>query len=446
MKCRRQLRSDVARIWAAALRSVDPAAAVYRHVKRSGGELLVGRQHIDLDKARNIWVLGAGKAAAPMAQALEKILGERLTGGVLVTRYGHGLRLRKLELLEAGHPLPDANSVAAGAHMARLAESRITPRDLVFCLLSGGGSALLASPAPGITLEDKLACTRLLLNSGATIQEMNAIRKHLSNLKGGGLARLLAGVPVLSLILSDVAGDDLDAIASGPLVPDTTTFHDCNAILRRFQLEGMVPLAVRRRLEDGASGRIPENPKPGDRIFRKKTHILVGSNAQACGAAAHAARRLGYHTLVLTSQLVGDTGEAARFHLSVLEEIAARGRPLRRPACLISGGETTVRVTGKGRGGRNQEFVLQCVRGCAHLPEPCVIASLATDGTDGPTDAAGALVDNTTLARALRFDPDFLADCLSDNNSFEFFKRMGDQIVTGPTRTNVMDLRVLLIG
>jgi hydroxypyruvate reductase len=446
MKCRRQLRSDVARIWAAALRAVDPAAAVYRQVKRSGSKLLVGRQRIDLDKARNIWVLGAGKAAAPMAQALEKILGERLTGGVLVTRYGHGLRLRTLELLEAGHPLPDANSVAAGAHMVRLAESRITPKDLVFCLLSGGGSALLASPAPGITLEDKLACTRLLLNSGATIQEMNAIRKHLSNLKGGGLARFLAGVPVLSLILSDVAGDDLDAIASGPLVPDTTTFRDCNAILRKFHIEGMVPPAVRRRLEDGASGRIPENPKPGDRIFRKKTHVIVGSNAQACGAAAHAARRLGYHTLVLTSQLVGDTGEAARFHLSVLEEIAARGRPVRRPACLISGGETTVRVTGKGRGGRNQEFALQCVRGCAHLPVPCVIASLATDGTDGPTDAAGALVDNTTLARALKFDPDFLADCLSDNNSFEFFKRLGDQIVTGPTRTNVMDLRVLLIG
>jgi glycerate 2-kinase len=446
MKSRRRLRSDVARIWSAALHAVEPAAAVSRQVKRSGSELLVGRQRIDLDKARNIWVLGAGKAAAPMAQALERILGERLTGGLLVTRYGHGLRLRKLELLEAGHPLPDANSVAAGARIARLAESQITSKDLVFCLLSGGGSALLVSPAPGITLEDKLACTRLLMSSGATIQEMNAIRKHLSTLKGGGLARLLAGVPVMSLILSDVVGDDLDAIASGPLVPDTTTFRECREILRRFELEGRVPPAVKRRLEEGASGRIPENPKPGNSIFQKKTHLIVGCNAQACSAAAHAARRLGYHTLVLTSQLVGDTAEAARFHLSVLEEIAARDRPLHRPACLISGGETTVRVTGKGRGGRNQEFALQCVRGCARLPVPCMLASLATDGTDGPTDAAGALVDSTTLARALRIGPDFLADCLGNNNSYEFFKRVGDQIVTGPTRTNVMDLHILLIG
>ncbi len=446
MKSQRQLRSDVARIWTAALRAVDPAAAVRRFVKREGSKLLVDRQYFDLDRVKRVWVLGAGKAAAPMARALEGILGDRLTGGLVVTRYGHGLPLRKLELIEAGHPLPDANSVAAAGHIIRMAESEITSQDLVFWLLSGGGSSLFVAPAPGITLEDKLACTRLLLKCGATIQEMNAIRKHLSSVKGGTLARRLPAVPVISLILSDVVGDELDCIASGPMVADTTTFGDCAEILRKLQIEALVPDAVKKRMEAGVSGKIPETPKPGDRSFRKKIHILVGSNAQACSAAARMARRLGYHTQVLSSRLEGDTCEAAGFHLGIVREIAAQDRPLHRPACLISGGETTVRVTGSGSGGRNQEFALHCVRGLARLPAPCVAASLATDGTDGPTDAAGALADNSTLARSLKHGASFLPACLSDNNSYEFFRRLGDLIVTGPTRTNVMDLHFFLIG
>jgi hydroxypyruvate reductase len=419
---------------------------VRRHVKRQGNQITAAGQRFDLGARRRIWVVGAGKAAAPMGQALEKILGDRLTGGVLVTRYGYGLPLRKLDLMEAGHPLPDANSVAAAARIIRLAESEITPRDLVFCLLSGGGSALLVAPAPGIAWEDKLACTRLLLNCGASIQETNAVRKHLSILKGGGLARLLAAVQVVSLILSDVVGDDLDTIASGPLVPDTTTFGQCHEILSRLQIADQIPPAVRRRLESGAAGRLPDNPKPGDSIFRRKANVLVGSNALACGAAARAARALGYHTLVLTSRLAGETSEAARFHLSMAQEITAAGRPLPRPACLISGGETTVKVVGKGSGGRNQEFTLHCVRELARLSAPCLVASLATDGSDGPTDAAGALADNATLARSLEFGSDFLAECLRDNNSYEFFKQTRGLIVTGPTRTNVMDLHFLLIG
>lgn len=442
----RRLRSDSVRIWSAALRAVEPAAAVRKFVRKSGGSLIVGGQRFDLRKGGNIWVIGAGKAAAPMAQALERILGSRLTGGILVTKYGHGLPLEKLESMEAGHPLPDANSVAAGARIAGLAAGLHGKRDLVLCLLSGGGSALMAAPAPGITLEDKLACTRLLLNSGATIQEINAVRKHLSNLKGGGLARLLPEIPAVSLILSDVVGDDLDAIASGPLVPDSTTFAQCADILRRLKLEDAVPPAVRRRVEEGVAGRIPENPKAGNAVFRKKSHVIIGSNAQACSAAAGAARRLGYHTLVLSSQLEGDTAAAAQLHVGIAKEIIAHGRPLRRPACLISGGETTVKVEGKGRGGRNQEFALQCVRACAALAAPCVAVALATDGTDGPTPAAGALVDNTTMARAAAMEEGLLAGCLRENNSYEFFERLGDQIVTGPTRTNVMDLHLFLIG
>ncbi len=316
----------------------------------------------------------------------------------------------------------------------------------MFCLLSGGGSALVVAPAEGISLEDKLSCTRLLLKAGATIHEMNAIRKHVSTLKGGGLARLLAPARVVSLILSDVVGDDLDTIASGPMVADSTTYGQCLEILDRLGIGGDVPQPIRRRLEAGADGRLPETPTPGDPAFLNTQNVIVGNNALACSAAARAAARLGYHTIVLTTRLDGDTGEAARFHMRVLEEIVAAGRPVRRPACVLTGGETTVQVRGTGTGGRNQEFALHCTRALARLEAPCLAASIGTDGTDGPTDAAGAVADGTTLARSMKFGAQFLDECLRRNNSYEFFKRTGDLIVTGPTRTNVMDLHVLLAG
>jgi glycerate 2-kinase len=446
VKSHRTLRVEAGKIWSAALRAVDPEPAVRSCVRMRDGGLIVGSRQIKLEEIKDIWVIGAGKAAAPMGQALESVLGRRVSGGLLVTKYGHGLPLKRIDLLEAGHPLPDANGLAAGGRLVRFARENIKSSDLVFCLLSGGGSALLVAPATGISLEDKLECTRLLLRVGANIHEMNAIRKHLSDIKGGGLARLLCRATVASLILSDVVGDSLDTIASGPLVPDQTTFADCLEILRKFAITDLVPSSVRHRLEEGAAGRIPETPKQGDPVFRKKENWIVGSNAKACTSAAAAARRLGYHTLVLSSQLEGDTGEATGFHMSVVEEVVYRNRPLRRPACLISGGETTVRVKGSGKGGRNQEFVLNCAGRLARIPAPIVVASIGTDGTDGPTDAAGAIADNTTLSRALKFGSRFLQDSLNDNNSYEFFRQLGDLIVTGPTRTNVMDLRVILVG
>jgi hydroxypyruvate reductase len=305
---------------------------------------------------------------------------------------------------------------------------------------------LLVSPADGISLEDKLECTRLLLNAGATIHETNAIRKHLSAVKGGGLARSLAHARVITLALSDVVGDDLDTIASGPLVPDTTTFADCVEILERLGIAGALPQAAIRRIEAGVRGKVPETPKPGDPAFRRSDTLIVGSNALACSAAAREARRLGYRTVILTTRLEGDTGEAARFHMSVAAEVAMHGRPVRRPGCVLSGGETTVKVTGSGKGGRNQEFSLQTVRALARMPAPCLVASMGTDGTDGPTDAAGAFADNTTLARSLKFGAGFLGECLTDNNSYEFFRRTGGLIMTGPTRTNVMDLHIVLVS
>ncbi len=446
MKSRQNLRTDAARIWSAALRAVEPEAAIRRSVKRRGSRLRVGDYPVDLSPNNRIWVLGAGKAAAPMGVALETILGKRLAGGLLVTKYGHGLPLRHIELLEAGHPLPDENGIEAGRRIEALAREGIGTRDLVFVLLSGGGSALLVSPAEGISLGDKLETTRLLLNGGATIHELNAVRKHLSRLKGGHLARLLAHTRVIVLVLSDVVGDDLDTIASGPLAPDTTTFGDCLEILERLRVVDALPGSVRRHVEAGARGELPETPKRGDRAFRNCRTFFVGNNTLACQAAAREARRLGYHTMVLTSRLEGDTGEAARFHMSVATEVALTSSPLRRPACILSGGETTVRVTGSGSGGRNQEFALHCARTLARMTAPCVVASVGTDGTDGPTDAAGALVDNTTVARSLKFGAGFLAHCLRENNSYEFFRRLDDLVITGPTRTNVMDLHVILIG
>ncbi len=446
MKSARSLRSDAARIWSAALRAADPEAAVRRFARREGSRLLAGGREFDLNSFEHVWVLGAGKAAASMGRATEKTLGKRLTGGILVTKYGHGIPLKRLEVIEAGHPLPDQQGLIAGERIAQLARTGIGPRDLVICLLSGGGSALLVSPADGISLEDKLACTDILLKAGASIRELNAVRKHLSNLKGGGLARLLRRTRTLSLILSDVVGDALDAIASGPLVPDPTTYRECVDILERLGVAELVPPQVRLRLESGVAGRIPETAKPGDPAFRSKESVIVASNAQACTAAAAAARRLGYHTMVLTTQLEGDTGEAAAFHASIAREIVSRGRPLRRPACLLSGGETTVKVAGSGKGGRNQEFVLCCAAALAQLPAPCLLASLGTDGTDGPTDAAGAIADNSTLARSIKFGACFLEQSLRNNDSYNFFKKLGDLIVTGPTRTNVMDLHVLLVG
>ena len=446
MKSHHVLRRDAARIWTAALRSVDPAIAVGKVVKRKGNLLQIGGRKINLDRMHNLWVIGAGKAAASMGKAIENILGRHLAGGILATKYGHRLPLKRLEIIEAAHPLPDANSVAAADGIVALIKSRIEPDDLVLCLLSGGASSLLVAPAEGISLENKARCTQLLQNSGADIHEVNAIRKHLSVIKGGGLAWMLAPTNSVSLILSDVIGDEVDTIASGPMSPDPTTFGDCLEILRRYHLMNRIPPAVKRRLEMGAAGKIKETPKELDPVFRNNEALLVGSNTQACTAAVQAAKRLGYHAFVLTSRLEGNNREAARFHMNVAHEIVFQQRPLRRPACIISGGETTVKVTGKGKGGRNQEFSLHCVRQLARLPVPCIVASLGTDGTDGPTDAAGAIADNTTLARSMQYGPHFLNESLFNNDSYTFFNRLGDLIVTGPTRTNVMDLHIVMVG
>jgi hydroxypyruvate reductase len=407
--------------------------------------LRIDGRRFDLGQAR-VWVLGAGKAAASMGRAIEKSLGKYLAGGFLVTKYGHSLPLKNIEILEAGHPLPDKNSVVAAQRIEYFARNRIKPDDLVLCPFSGGASSLLVSPAEGIALEDKVACTRALLRSGADIHELNAVRKHLSRIKGGGFSKLLGRTTAISLVVSDVIGNDLTTIASGPMCADPTTFAECLQIIQRLHISDQIPDSVKQHLERGAAGSIEETPKPGDPEFREHECVIVADNAQACTAAAQSAKRLGYRVLVLTSRLDGDTEDAARFHMSIAGEIIDRRRPLRRPACIISGGETTVKISGEGKGGRNQEFVLHCVRELAGLTAPCVVVSIGTDGTDGPTEAAGAIADNSTLARSIKFGAAFLSESRDNHDSYTFFKRLDDLIITGPTGTNVMDLHLVMIG
>ncbi|MBK9170988.1 MAG: glycerate kinase [Bryobacterales bacterium] len=437
------LRTHALRLFRAALKAADPYEAVLRHVRVDGGTLIAGRARYPLDRYRRILVLGAGKAGARMAQAVERLLGKRISGGLLNVKYGHTARLRRVELNECGHPVPDEAGVAGAARIAALAQSA-GPDDLVICLISGGASALTPLPPPPITLAEKQATTRLLLACGANIHELNAVRKHLSAFKGGQLARLAAPAPVLALLLSDVIGDDLDVIGSGPTVGDRSTFASAWGIFERYGIAGQAPASVRERFAQGMRGEIAETPKPGDPVFGKVRNLVVGSNRLAVDAAAREARALGYRTLVLSTSIEGETRDVARMHAAIAREIRESGRPLKPPACIITGGETTVTLRGQGKGGRNQEFVLAAGIDLAGEPNTVVLSG-GTDGTDGPTDAAGAIADGRTAARAAAagLEP---AAFLDRNDSYSFFDTLGDLIRTGPTNTNVMDVRIVLVG
>lgn len=442
MKTISAMREDARNIFLAATRAVEGQSAVNRHCRRQGSRLQAGDHWVDLDAIDSLFVVGAGKATASMAKAIEALLGERITDGLIAVPYGHREKLERIRQIEAGHPVPDDNGMHAAAAIIEMV-SRARKTDLVLCLISGGGSALLPLPAPGISLSDKQAVNRLLLACGASIHEINTVRKHLSGIKGGQLARAAYPAKVLTLVISDVIGDDLDIIASGPTVADPGTFWDALQIIRRFDLAERLPQAVAHHLACGLDGTIAETPKPGEPIFERVAHCIVAANIQALLAAEVEADKRGYHPLILSSRLAGDVGAAAAFHLSILEEILTSKKPFAAPACILSGGETTVTLRGHGLGGRNQEFALHAVSRISQL-HPAVILSAGTDGRDGPTDAAGAFADSTSLRRAeeSRLDPDAF---LQDNDSYTFFSRLGDLLKTGPTRTNVMDVRILLL-
>ena len=439
---RKRRRSIAMNLVRAALDAVDPAAAVKRYLRRDGDILHVDGRAYDLRRYKRVFVVGGGKAGAPMAQAIEELLGDRITAGILNVKYGYTAPTKIIELNQAGHPIPDEKGVTGAQKMADLVRDA-GEGDLVIALISGGGSALMVLPTPGITLNDKRRLTDALLRSGATINEMNAVRKHLSQVKGGGLARLAAPADVVTLMLSDVVGSPLDVIGSGPTVPDTSTFQDAWRILESHDLIDEMPKAIAARLKAGIAGEVTDTPKPGDAIFAKCQNVVVASNEIAARLSVEQAKRDGLATLLLSTFVEGEAREVARVVAGIAKEIATSGNPLAAPACVVLGGETTVTIKGHGLGGRNQELALAAGIGLAGWDNAMVV-TLATDGSDGPTDAAGAIVDGEMVqrAKALGLDPQ---QYLADNDSYHILQKLGDLLITGPTNTNVNDLTFVLV-
>ena len=437
-----QQRRNARAIFDAGVGAADPALLVERHLQLEGQMLRAGERLYDLTKHGDLYLVGAGKATARMALAVEALLGQRLTGGIIVVKQGERIPLEKIEVFEAGHPVPDQAGVNATESIIGLLR-QTQKTDLILCLISGGASALLSSPVEGLTLQDKQQTTQALLKCGARIQEVNAIRKHISKVKGGRLAELVYPATVLSLVLSDVIDDSMDTIGSGPTTPDSSTFADCLSILDRYHIREMIPVAVTSYLKNGAAGEIAETPKPSDPIFQKVQNLLIGNNRLAVAAAKEKADALGYHTLILSTSIEGEARKVAIDHVAMARDVLSGFSPLRRPVCIISGGETTVTIRGDGLGGRNQEFALAAAIEIDGLEE-VVVFSGGTDGSDGPTDAAGGIVDGTTVQRGRDEGLD-ARSYLERNDSYPFLKTVGDLLITGPTLTNVMDLRLVLI-
>lgn len=423
-----------------ALASAHAGQALNRTLHRDGDELAIGSQRYNLRDYKRIVVVGAGKATAVMARAIEPILGRHLDDGLVVVKYGHRVPTKRIAVAEAGHPLPDRAGLAAARRVTALAAG-LTGRDLLFLLLSGGASSLMPAPVSGVTLSDKRRVTDQLLRCGADIVDVNCVRKHLSTLKGGRLAAL-SRATVVTLVLSDVIGDDLSAIGSGPTAPDPTTYRDAVACLRRHRLWSSLPPGVREHLSSGVKGRVADTPKPGADLFRRIHHEIIGNNAMALSALTAAARLAGWRTLLLPP-FTKDAREAGAEMGALARRILMQQRPVGPPCCVVAGGETTVRVTGSGRGGRTQEFAVAAAHAVAGLPG-IYIAAVATDGSDGPTDAAGALVNGETWPRAVRMGINLDA-ALIRNDTYRALKRLNGHIMTGPTGTNVNDLYLLFV-
>jgi glycerate-2-kinase len=434
-------REDARLVLAAAVAAAEARAAVLRALALEDDALVVaGEERIPLSSVGRVWVIGAGKAAGGMALAAREVLGDRIAGGTITTKDGHAADVPGIEVWEAAHPVPDARGLAGAADA--LACARLAgPRDLVLCLLSGGASALWPSPPPGVTLTDLGALTGRLLRAGATIRELNTVRKHLSRIGGGGLARAAHSARVVTLAVSDVVGSALDVIASGPTVPDPTTFADALDVIDRYEVTG-APTAI-AYLRAGAGGHAPETPKPGDPAFARTTAYVIAGNADALRGAAAEAGRLGWRAEVVADDLEGEARDVAG---QIATYALERQRALRggdAPRALLLGGETTVTVRGGGTGGRNQELALALAIELEGR-EGIVAASLGTDGTDGPTDAAGGMVDGETVSRGAARGLD-ARDYLARNDAHPFLRATGDLLATGPTGTNVCDVVLILI-
>jgi hydroxypyruvate reductase len=444
------LRGEAVSIFQAGLSRADPLRLMSNCLSLEGNvlSLISGETEStwDLARFRRILLIGYGKASARMALGVEALLGDRVTGGIVVTKTGHGERLARSRLLEASHPVPDASSVEAGMGLLALAEEA-DEETLVINCVSGGGSALLCAPGFGCSLEDKRRVTSLLLASGAPIGAINSVRKHLSLVKGGRLAKALYPATSINLILSDVMGDDLSVIASGPTVPDSATWTDALSALREFGVFSGLNPSLRRTFEEGAAGSLPETAKTGDPAFERCANVLVGTNHLSLVAARTEAERLGYEAILLSTRLEGEARELARVFVAIAADIRAHGLPMKAPACILAGGESTVTLRGKGKGGRNQEMALAFLEAAAGSGldlAGVTFLSGATDGNDGPTDAAGGIVDASSLEACRASSLDVKA-ALACNDSYQLLRSAGSLLVTGPTNTNVCDIQVLLV-
>lgn len=426
-------------IFNAGVAAVKPARLIPQYLQLTANTLQAGNKIYPLQSVTGIYLLSIGKAAAAMAQEAENVLGNKLTAGLVVTKYHHSLPLRYSAIIVAGHPVPDDNSVAAANAVTAFIQ-QLKPTDILLCCISGGASALLADLPPGITLKDLQQLSALLLQCGAGIHEINTVRKHISTLKGGRLAAQANGAAITAFIISDVQGDDTSVIASGLTVGDASTFADAVRVLENYGLTAKAPSSITAYLRGGTQQSVPESPKPGDAIFNNVQNVVTGTNAVALAASAAKAEELGYVTQIINNNLDGEAEAAAKQFVTTL--LNYKGKT---PACLLMGGETTVVVKGSGKGGRNQHFVLTAIAELWRLQVPAehipFILSGGTDGTDGPTGAAGAFVDKHvyTAMQQLALNP---FEYLEDNNAYEFFKQVGGLLITEPTQTNVTDIVV----
>jgi len=426
----------------AAVKAVDPKQIIKSKLNLKNSILYVGEHSFDLGRFKNVYVIGGGKASGLMANALEQVLGKHITRGIVNVPRGDKAKTNIIKLHAASHPIPDETGVQGTTQMLKIAE-KANEDDLIICLISGGGSSLMPLPRGEISVADKREITNALLKCGATINEINTVRKHISEFKGGWLAKKAYPATILNLILSDVLSDPLDFIASGPTVPDSTTFSDAVKVLKKYVLWNKTPKTVQKVLSDGEKGLIPETPKANDDAFKKVFNVVVGNNRLASQTACKQLELDGLNTFLLTATLEGEARHVGTMLSSIASEMISSGNPVSRPAGVVVGGETTVTVTGKGLGGRNQEIALAAALKLKNV-DGVVIASLSTDGIDGPTDAAGAIVDGKTLKKAKKkgLIPE---EYLSRNDSYNFFSKIGDLIFTGPTGTNVNDVSAIVV-
>lgn len=425
-----------------AVNAVDPKRLLKSRFLLKNSTVEINGRLFDLRKFKRIYVIGGGKASGSMAEAVEQILGRRITDGLVIVPYGSKNKTDVIRIHQAGHPIPDEAGVKAARRILEIVR-QAEQDDLIICLISGGGSSLMPLPRDGIPIADKREITQALLMCGATISEINTVRKHISDIKGGWLAKNAHQATILNLILSDVVGDRLEFIASGPTVPDPTTFGDAMTVLKKYGLWDTTPKSIGKVLSDGEKHLIPETPKANDDAFNKVHNIIVGNNRTASLAAYKHLDSAGLNAVLLTSTLEGEARCVGAVLASIAREVSSSGNPVQKPAGIVAGGETTVTVTGKGVGGRNQELALAAALKLDGM-DGVVVASASTDGVDGPTDAAGAIADGKTLVRARKMGltPE---EYLADNDSYNFFSQLGDLILTGPTGTNVNDVSTMIV-